>query len=81
MSATSNTKARHYATLASQIRQLNANLGESQVQFALLAEHLDAMRRFSAANAAQFMAVSRLLDVELQGVSAEQVEAAQGGER
>ncbi|WOO84893.1 uncharacterized protein LOC62_06G008404 [Vanrija pseudolonga] len=80
MSSSSNTKARHYATLASQIRQLNANLGESHTQFALLADHLDAMRRFSAANAAQFMAVSRLLDVELQDV-AKQALAAQSGEK
>ncbi|RSH83352.1 uncharacterized protein EHS24_007030 [Apiotrichum porosum] len=65
MSTQHSTKARHYAALAARIRELRGNLDETEQLMGHMSDHLLGMRKLAAANGAQFMAVSRLLDVEL----------------
>ncbi|KAL7421112.1 hypothetical protein Q5752_003997 [Cryptotrichosporon argae] len=66
MSSAANLKARHYAALSSRLRQLSANLGETESQMDALAAQLGAMSQLAVACGSQFMSVSRLLDEELQ---------------
>ncbi|ORX39222.1 hypothetical protein BD324DRAFT_649306 [Kockovaella imperatae] len=75
----STAKQRHYAALASRLRALKTNLAESEVQMDALARHLDKMRHLGANHAAQFMAVSRILDVDLEKEK-ERVQAAYDAE-
>ncbi|WVR09015.1 hypothetical protein IAU60_006075 [Kwoniella sp. DSM 27419] len=74
--STSSTKQRHYAALSSRLRSLQSNLADTESQMELMAEQLKAMARFGVGCGAQFMAVSRLLDVELDQANT----AAQGQE-
>ncbi|OCF39409.1 hypothetical protein I317_06783 [Kwoniella heveanensis CBS 569] len=61
----STLKQRHYAALSSRLKSLQANLAESELQLDMMAEHLGYMNRLGVACGSQFMAVSRLLDVEI----------------
>ncbi|WVQ93163.1 hypothetical protein IAU59_000227 [Kwoniella sp. CBS 9459] len=61
----STLKQRHYAALSSRLKSLQINLAESEMQLEMMAEHLGYMNRLGVACGAQFMAVSRLLDVEI----------------
>jgi hypothetical protein len=45
MSSNSNPKLRHYAHLASRLRNLTVGLQESEVQMDKLSEHLGAMQK------------------------------------
>ncbi|ORY33077.1 hypothetical protein BCR39DRAFT_557268 [Naematelia encephala] len=64
--STQTIKTRHYAALSSRLRALQGNLSETESQLGLLAVHLQAMAKLGIHNGAQFMAVSRLLDKELE---------------
>ncbi|WRT69121.1 uncharacterized protein IL334_006105 [Kwoniella shivajii] len=64
--STSNIKARHYSALASRLKSLQANLSETENQLDLMADQLKSMARLGVGCGSQFMAVSRLLDMELQ---------------
>ncbi|CAD6585213.1 MAG: hypothetical protein TREMPRED_004072 [Tremellales sp. Tagirdzhanova-0007] len=68
--STSILKTRHYAALSSRLRNLSQNLSDTEYQFGMLAEQLQAMSRLGVNCGAQFMAVSRLLDVELKRTEA-----------
>jgi len=61
----STPKERHYQQLAAKLQTFAAELDNTRVQFGDLAQHLQAMNRLGAVQAAQFMAVSRLLDAEM----------------
>ncbi|EIW66035.1 hypothetical protein M231_05271 [Tremella mesenterica] len=65
-SSTSTIKARHYTALSARLRQLGNNLAESEAQLAAMAGQLQSMAKLGVYCGAQFMAVSRLLDSELQ---------------
>lgn len=87
MSNHHSAKARHYAALASGIKNLNANLGETEELFGMMSQQLLYMRQLAITNGSQcvfpstlnrsrradprFMAVSRLLDNELNEVTAQ----------
>ncbi|RSH95158.1 hypothetical protein EHS25_000244 [Saitozyma podzolica] len=73
--SSSNIKSRHYAALSSRLRQLRANLAETESSLEMLADRLGDMSRLGISSGAQFMAVSRLLDVELQRKDAEDEKA------
>ena len=45
MSSASNLKGRHYTALASRLRQLGQNLGETEVQLEAMADQLQSMQK------------------------------------
>jgi len=61
----SGTKDRHYQQLASKLQTLSTELAHTHEMFGILGIHLRSMNNLGAANAAQFMAVSRILDAEM----------------
>ncbi|ODN76888.1 hypothetical protein L202_05472 [Cryptococcus amylolentus CBS 6039] len=67
MSASS-IKQRHYSALASRIRVLQSNLAETEGLTEMMAYQLDATAKLGIHCGSQFMAVSRLLDKELEAV-------------
>ncbi|KAK6906079.1 hypothetical protein V866_004919 [Kwoniella sp. B9012] len=69
--STSNLKARHYSALASRLRNLQANLTETEKQLEMMSDQLNSMARLGVGCGSQFMAVSRLLDVELMKATQE----------
>ncbi|KAK1922633.1 hypothetical protein DB88DRAFT_495775 [Papiliotrema laurentii] len=78
--STNNVKTRHYAALATRLRSLNQNLADSESQFQLLAGRLDAIQRLGTYHGAQFMAVSRMIDIELTEVEKKRLEEAEAGQ-
>jgi len=52
-------KTRHYAALSSRLKSLNQNLAQSEVQFAEMAQQLQAMQRLGAYHGAQWVAFYR----------------------
>jgi len=61
----STAKERHYQQLGAKLQAVSFELEETQRHFEELASHLESMNTLGAAHAAQFMAVSRLLDAEM----------------
>ncbi|WWC91142.1 uncharacterized protein L201_006083 [Kwoniella dendrophila CBS 6074] len=70
--STSNIKARHYSALASRLKNLQNNLNETEKQLDLMSDQLQSMSKLGIGCGSQFMAVSRLLDVELMKATQEQ---------
>ncbi|GMK55875.1 hypothetical protein CspeluHIS016_0209310 [Cutaneotrichosporon spelunceum] len=68
--STSTTKARHYNALGGRIRALNSTMAETDELMGKLSEHLVQMQQFASCHAAQFMATSALLDVEINTANA-----------
>ncbi|BEI84839.1 hypothetical protein CcaverHIS002_0502400 [Cutaneotrichosporon cavernicola] len=68
--STSTTKARHYNALGGRIRALNSTMAETDQLMGQLSEYLLHMQQFAACHAAQFMATSALLDVEINTANA-----------
>ncbi|WVN87976.1 uncharacterized protein L203_103173 [Cryptococcus depauperatus CBS 7841] len=66
----SSVKQRHYSALASRMRALHLNLAETEVLLGQMALQLDATSKLGIHCGSQFMAVSRLLDKELQDLAA-----------
>lgn len=56
MSTHHSTKARHYAALASGIKNLNANLGETEELFGMMSQQLLYMRQLAITNGSQCVA-------------------------
>ncbi|KAG8994608.1 hypothetical protein FRB94_012653 [Tulasnella sp. JGI-2019a] len=67
----SSTKERHYQQLASKLQVLSKELEKTHRHFGNLAEYLHSMNNLGAVHAAQFMAVSRILDAEMTRVEEE----------
>jgi len=65
----STVKERHYQQLASKLQTLSRELETTQRNFGDLAKHLHSMNKLGAVQAAQFMAVSRLLDADMAGAA------------
>ncbi|KAG8915958.1 hypothetical protein FRC02_004301 [Tulasnella sp. 418] len=61
----STAKDRHYQQLAAKFQSLSQELADTQHHFSTLAKQLNAMNDLGAMHAAQFMAISRLLDEEM----------------
>jgi len=61
----SSIKERHYQQLSSKLQILSKELEKTHRQFDSLAEYLHALNNLGVAHAAQFMAVSRILDAEM----------------
>ncbi|WWC73044.1 uncharacterized protein I206_107009 [Kwoniella pini CBS 10737] len=61
----SNLKSRHYSALASRLKNLQYNLSETENQLELMTDQLKSMMKLGIGCGSQFMAVSRLLDIEL----------------
>ncbi|WVW79416.1 hypothetical protein I302_101385 [Kwoniella bestiolae CBS 10118] len=70
--STLNLKSRHYSALASRLRTLQNNLSETEKQLELMTDQLNSMARLGVGCGSQFMAVSRLLDIELLKATQEQ---------
>lgn len=58
MSTHHSTKARHYAALASGIKNLNANLGETEELFGMMSQQLLYMRQLAITNGSQCVSFS-----------------------
>ncbi|WWC63977.1 uncharacterized protein I303_106583 [Kwoniella dejecticola CBS 10117] len=69
--STSNLKARHYSALSSRLKHLQYNLSETETQLELMSDQLKSMARLGVGCGSQFMAVSRLLDIELMQATQE----------
>ncbi|WVQ74438.1 hypothetical protein IAR50_004039 [Cryptococcus sp. DSM 104548] len=76
----SNIKQRHYSALASRIRVLQSNLDETQGLTEMMAYQLDATAKLGVHCGSQFMAVSRLLDKELEAVQEREASEQQEGQ-
>ncbi|KAJ9121412.1 hypothetical protein QFC24_004750 [Naganishia onofrii] len=62
----SSQKTRHYANLASKLQKLQSELKVTEEYMGHMSKQLDGMSKFGAYSGAQFMAASRLVDVDLQ---------------
>ncbi|KAJ9115917.1 hypothetical protein QFC22_005060 [Naganishia vaughanmartiniae] len=67
----SSQKTRHYANLASKLQKLQGELKVTEEYMGHMSKQLDGMSKFGAYSGAQFMAASRLVDVDLQRQGAE----------
>ncbi|GHJ90230.1 hypothetical protein NliqN6_6632 [Naganishia liquefaciens] len=67
----SSQKTRHYANLASKLQNLQRELMVTESHMKGMSKQLDGMAKFGAYSGAQFMAASRLVDVDLQRQAAE----------
>jgi len=67
----SSPKDRHYQQLASKLQVLSKELRHTQEQFSNMARELQSVSNLGAIHAAQFMAVSRLLDAEMMKMDGE----------
>ncbi|KAI5451133.1 hypothetical protein NCC49_002009 [Naganishia albida] len=72
----SSQKTRHYANLASKLQKLQNELRVTEGYMEQMSKQLDGMSKFGAYSGAQFMAASRLVDVDLQRQANEEQNAA-----